>query len=307
MKVFRFGFQAMGGLGEIVISAKNRKLGQLAADSAIGEVRRIERTYSRYRADSIVSRINESAGNGWVECDEETLSLFRYADSLFEHSDGLFDITSGILRKAWDFKHPVIPERHLLDTLIEKIGWDKVERQGSSIRLPIRGMELDFGGFAKEYAADRAAALLYGKGIRHGYVNLAGDIRVIGPKPDGSPWLVGIRHPRDNARMIASVPLSSGALATSGDYERYFELDGRRYCHILHPHTGMPVTSWQSVSVVAPVAVHAGSCTTVAMLKGGEGLAFLERMAAGFIAIDSLGVIYHNDSSFDISRAAAET
>jgi len=292
MNVYRIGFEAMGGVGEVVLSADTMKRAQAMAASAIEEVKRIELKYSRYRSSGIVHRINESAGDGWTECDDETVSLFGYADSLYESSDGLFDITSGVLRKAWDFRNPGIPERELLYALVEMIGWEKAERRGNLIRLPQRGMEIDFGGFAKEYAADRGAALLHAKGIRHGYVNLAGDIRVIGPKPDGAPWLIGIRDPRDHGRMMASIPLSTGALATSGDYERYFELEGRRYCHILHPGTGKPVTHWQSVSVLAPLAVHAGSCSTIAMLKEADALQFLERSCTGFLAVDRLGVVY---------------
>ncbi len=139
--------------------------------------------------------------------------------------------------------------------------------------MPLAGMELDFGGFGKEYAADRAAAMIHGKGVRHGYVNLAGDIRVVGPKLDESPWLIGIQDPRNKSRTIASIPLFTGALATSGDYERFIEVDGHRYCHIINPRSGYPVTYWRSVTVVAPLAITAGSYSTIAMLKEADGLA----------------------------------
>ena len=306
MKVFRFGFEAMGGFGEVLIGALSEKQGCVVAKQAIDEVARVERKYSRYRSGSIVSRINDSAGSGWVECDEETISLFGYADALFANSDGLFDITAGILRKAWDFSNPIRPDLQELRLLIEKIGWDKVERKESSVRLPIPGMEIDFGGFAKEYAADRAAALLHCAGVRHGYVNLAGDIRVVGPKPDGEPWLIGIRHPRDPDLLIASLPLTSGALATSGDYERYIEIEGNRYCHVLNPRTGMPVREWQSVSVSAPLAVHAGSCTTIAMLKESEALPFLETSAMTFLAVDRFGVVHRKSGEAETSTVNIE-
>ena len=102
-------------------------------------------------------------------------------------------------------------------------------------------MEIDFGGIGKEYAADRVATICLEHGLRHGLVNLGGDIRAIGPQADGTPWRVGIRHPRVQDAAIAGFDLAAGALATSGDYERYFEIDGKRYCHILNPTTGMPV------------------------------------------------------------------
>jgi thiamine biosynthesis lipoprotein ApbE len=183
-------------------------------------------------------------------------------------SDGLFDITSGVLRRVWDFKAGRVPQPEQLHSVLPLIGWSQVEWNGQTIRLPRAGMEIDFGGFGKEYAADRAMAVLHATGQRHGYVNLGGDIRVLGPRADGSAWRFGIQHPRQPEATIASVELAEGALATSGDYERYFEQGGRRYCHILDPHTGQPVSHWAGVSVTAPACVAAGALSTIAMLKG---------------------------------------
>ena len=228
-----------------------------------------------------------------VECDPETLALVRYGDTLFESSAGLFDCTSGVLRRAWDFSRAQLPDPSMLPALLSLIGWQRLERKGNAVRLGVAGMELDFGGFGKEYAADRAATIVHAKGVRHGFVNLAGDMRVVGPKPDGSPWMVGIQDPRHEKRTIASLPLSVGAIATSGDYERFFEAEGNRYCHILHPKTGYPVTFWRSVTVVAPLAITAGSCSTIAMLSEADGLGFLERSGLDYFAIDHSGQVYH--------------
>jgi len=296
MDIFRFGFEAMGSGCEVVIASSSKKEAQSIAGTAIEEVTRIERMYSRYRPESIVSRINAAAGLESVECDDETLSLFHYADTLYESSGGLFDITAGVLRHAWDFSNPVVPDQALLFKQCRLINWQSVERQGNSVRLPVAGMELDFGGFGKEYSADRAAALVHGKGAKNGYVNLAGDIRVVGPKLDGAPWMIGIQDPRHKKRTIASIPLYTGALATSGDYERFIEVDGNRYCHIIHPRSGYPVKHWRSVTVVAPLAITAGSYSTIAMLKEADGLAFLDNSGMGYLAVDSLGKIYHKNA-----------
>ena len=153
-------------------------------------------------------------------------------------------------------------------------------------------MEIDFGGIGKEYAADRAATVCAEQGIANGLVNLGGDVRAIGPQPDGTPWRVGIRHPRREGAAIATVLLSAGAVATSGDYERYFEVDGKRYCHILDPRTGQPVAHWQSVSVVAPLCVVAGSCATIAMLLGHEAAAFLREQDLRFVAVAADGSLH---------------
>jgi thiamine biosynthesis lipoprotein len=156
--------------------------------------------------------------------------------------------------------------------------------------LPLPGMELDFGGFGKEYAADRAATLLQEQGVKHGMVNLGGDIRLMGPRPDGRPWVIGIQHPRTPGTVMARMAVTEGALATSGDYERSFvDEDGRRYCHVLDPRTGWPVTAWRSVSVIAPACLAAGALTTIAMLKGSEALAFLDQQNVGYLAVDASG------------------
>lgn len=288
---YRFEFDAMSSVCEICLDdahSEGEPALARAAAQAISEVRRIEVAYSRYRADSIVSRINAAAGGpDSVLVDDETASLLSFAAQLHALSDGLFDITSGVLRRAWDFKAKRIPTDAALHQLLPLIGWSQVEWTGQSIRLPRAGMEVDFGGFGKEYAADRAMAALHAAGQRHGYVNLGGDIRVLGPRADGSAWRFGIQHPRQDERMIASVELREGALATSGDYERYFEHEGRRYCHILDPRTGWPVSHWASVSVTAPACVAAGALSTIAMLKGASALDFLAAQATTGLVVDT--------------------
>lgn len=285
---FEIRFQAMASGCSVLLAAPDQALAQ----HAIAEVRRIELKYSRYRPDSIVSRINQAAGRDWVELDGETDGLLDYADSLYRISAGRFDISTGVLRRAWNFSSARVPAPAELAPLLALTGWPRVERAPGRVRLPRVGMELDFGGFGKEYAADRAAACLLARGARSGYVNLGGDLRVLGPQPDGAPWEIGIQDPREPAATIASIALSGGALATSGDYERYVEVDGRRYCHILDPASGYPVTHWRSVSVVAPLAAAAGSCATIAMLQGAQGLAFLEACGMPYLAQDGHGRIH---------------
>ncbi|MYM69180.1 FAD:protein FMN transferase [Pseudoduganella sp. FT55W] len=291
----RTSFNAMGGRCEVRLSTSDGARAQQLVQMAVNEVRRIERKYSRYQSDSIVSRINGAAGRKAVACDRETSDLLVYADVLFGASSGLFDITSGVLRRAWDFRQPRVPSAAQLEPLLELVGWHRVEHGENGVYLPLAGMEIDFGGFGKEYAADRAAALLADAGVRHGYVNLGGDMRFIGPHEDGQPWTIGIQHPREADGVLATIPISEGALATSGDYERYFELDGQRYCHILDPRDGMPVRYWRSVSVLAPVAAAAGSCSTIAMLKQRDGLDFLDASGMAYLAVDDEGKMLYRD------------
>ena len=306
MQVLRFPFQAMAATNEVVLAAADAATARAHASVAIDEVARIERKYSRYRADSIVSRINAGAGGrDAVACDDETWSLFEHAHALYEHSGGLFDITSGVLRRVWDFKAAQLPDEAALAALLPLIDWPRVQRHERSVRLPLPGMEIDFGGFGKEYAADRAGALLAQRGVAHGYVNLAGDMRVIGPRPDGQPWRIGIQHPRRRGELVAHLPVAQGGLATSGDYERFFEADGRRYCHVLNPRSGWPVSYWQSISVLAPLTVMAGNCSTIAMLMEAQGLAFLEAAGVSYLAIDATGTMHMKSVEPTATRIAA--
>jgi thiamine biosynthesis lipoprotein len=292
LQVHRLPFKAMGSACEVVLASHNQKEAESMAKLAIDEVLRIERKYSRYTTDSIIAKINQQAGCGALQCDDETWALFQFASQLFDKSDGLFDITSGVLRQAWDFKKPEVPTSQKLEALLPLVGWQNVVLQDQSIALPLAGMEVDLGGFGKEYAADRAVQVLKEKGVAHGYVNLAGDMRFLGPKPNGEPWMIGIQDPRQPNRVVATLTVMQGGLATSGDYERYFELNAQRYCHVLNPKTGMPVRHWRSVSVTSPATVVSGCTTTIAMLKEADGLAFLQATSFDFFAIDHAGKVH---------------
>ena len=290
---FRFTFRAMAGEHELQVCAGAEADARRAADAAIADVVRIEAKYSRYRDDSLTTRINRAAGGAPVPIDDETAALLRYADRCHAMSDGKFDLTSGVLRRVWDFRAalPRLPDAAALAAARALIGWRDVEWDDRAIRLPRAGMEIDFGGLGKEYAADRMATLCREHGIASGLVNLGGDVRAIGAQPDGAPWRIGIRDPRTPERAIAGVDVVDAAVATSGDYERFIVVDGVRYCHLLDPATGMPVAHWRSVSVVAPLAIVAGSLATIAMLLEARGEAFLAAQDAAYLAIDARGAL----------------
>ncbi|HZQ61315.1 MAG TPA: FAD:protein FMN transferase [Casimicrobiaceae bacterium] len=293
MQLYRFEFAAMASRHELKLWAEHEPQVQEAAAAAIADVHRIERKYSRYRDDSVTSSINRAAGVAAVEIDAETRALLDYASACHALSQGAFDITSGVLRRAWDFRRdpPMLPDARTIEELLALIDWTAVVCESTRVYLPRAGMELDFGGIGKEYAADRAARICTDAGIVHGLVNLGGDVRVIGPQPDGTPWQIGIRHPRAEA-VIASIPVREGALATSGDYQRFFEIDGARYCHVIDARTGWPVSAWQSVSVIAPLCTMAGSCATIAMLRARNAEAFLQEQGVDYLAIDREGVVH---------------
>ena len=276
----------MAAENELQLYADDAAAADAAAHAAIAEVKRIEAKYSRYLDDSVVSRLNAAAGGTPVRVDDETAGLLMFADACYRQSGGLFDATSGVLRRAWNFKEPRVPAQAELDALLPLVGWDAVEISNAHVRLPRAGMQLDFGGFGKEYAVDRAARVLRDLGVASGMVNLAGDLAILGPQPGGEPWRVGIKHPRRDDKLLATLPVASGALATSGDYERFIEVDGVRHCHILDPRTGRSARGLQAVTVHGPSCLVAGSASTIAMLKGREsGLAWLEELGLAHLAV----------------------
>jgi FAD:protein FMN transferase len=298
-------FYAMGSDGAVHLCMAASAQIEVAAGAAEAEVRRIERRYSRYLADSELARINAVAATGGsIAVDTETAGLIAYAKACFATSDGAFDISSGLLRSAWDFSQPRLPDQNKIDAMLPRIGLDKVGLADGMLNFSVPGMELDFGGLGKEYAADRAAEVCIGLGARHGFVDLGGDIRVFGPQPDGQPWKIGIRHPRDPAMIAAQIELIGGALATSGDYERCIEVDGRRYCHILDPRTGWPAQGLSSVTVIAEGCLVAGSLSTAAMLKGSQGAAWLERLGIRHLVIDDAGKSYGTEPPLLSSRCS---
>jgi FAD:protein FMN transferase len=296
-----YAFRAMGGQHELQLWAHDRLVADRAAHTAIGDVLRIEAKYSRYREDSVTAAINRAAGGAAVAIDQETAALLRFGERCHALSGGRFDLTSGVLRRAWDFRRqpPRLPGAAEIAAAHAKVGWARVEWSDRSVRLRDAGMELDFGGIGKEYAADRVAAICMDHGIRHGFVNLGGDVRVIGTQVDGTPWRVGLRHPRRARALIGEVELCDAAVATSGDYERYFELDGRRYCHLLDARTARPVDHFQSASVVAPLATLAGSYATIAMLLGEAAVPFLRAQHADYLLVAADGTVSCGGAAFE--------
>ena len=227
----------------------------------------LEQRYSRYLDDSLVSMINRRAGTrAFTEVDTETAALLDLAGQLWQESGGLFDITSGPLRRAFNFQNggAVSPEH--LDAARALIGWERIEWQDNGLRLPVTGMEIDLGGLVKEYAADCAAQLMREAGVKHGLIELAGDVAAIGTQSSGTPWLVGIRDPKQDSSIL-TVHLTDSAMATSGNYARVIKHDGRAYGHLLDPRSGLPVEGPTSVTVIDTRCLTAGAVSTVACLK----------------------------------------
>lgn len=278
------GFEAMASHCEVLIDTHSESLAHDITQLAAKEVTRIEQKYSRYRDDNILHQINSGAA---TEVDAETAQLLDYAQQLFQLSEGLFDVSSGVLRRVWHFDgSDNIPPAAEVDALLPFIGWDKTHWNKPVIQLG-EGMEIDFGGIGKEYAADRAAlsignflAGLSSKPARNTsiLVNLGGDLAIIGPRANSEGWRVAIdARAQNSSSQISDFSIKHGGVATSGDANRYLEKDGVRYSHVLDPRTGWPVSGAPSaVTVVAATCTDAGMLSTLALLHGAEAEHFLQ-------------------------------
>jgi len=277
----------MGCPCEVRLLADSTEMAQQTAQACTSEAQRFERKYSRYLDASVTSSINRSAGLSVTPIDPETYGLLQYAGVCSEQSNGLFDITSGVLRQVWYKNRQTLPEQQALDQITRLIGWHKVILTENDVFLPERGMEIDFGGVVKEYAADAIAMQIKASGISSGLVSLGGDIVAFGSTSDNAPWPVGIVHPTEKDSAIATIYLQDRALATSGGYERYFDIQGKRYSHLINPHTGWPVDSLLSVSVSADQAIVAGSVSSIGLLfERHAALEWLAHSGFAYLAVD---------------------
>ena len=277
-------FRAMGSDCEFQLCFGGGSDSQFIFKCLQDELERLESKYSRFRKDSLLSQINLGKE---VTIDNETISLLEHAFNCFEQSEGLFDVTAGRLNSLWDFKKKKVPSQEEISYALSVTDFSKVSWNNGVLSMPA-GMNVDFGGIVKEYAADTLAVLAKKFGVRYGLINLGGDIAIVGNKPDGIAWKVGITDPRGTETEIASIDIYSGGLATSGDYKRYFIYEGKRYSHILNPKTGFPCAGLRAVSVAANLCTVAGSIATIAMLKDEpEAIKWLNDLGVPFVAMDS--------------------
>lgn len=268
-------FSAMASPCEVLVHSDDAKLAKAICEAVSQETWRIEAAFSRYSQDNQIHRINTAKGKP-IEVNEELAGLLNFADTCWQLSDGAFDISSGVLRRVWLFDGgDQLPKDREVNALLPLIGWDKINWNGSSIRLPT-GMEIDLGGLGKEYAVDRAARLASQMSDAPVLINFGGDLRANRAPWGAQAWRVGIEnHAGSGAR--ATVELQAGSLATSGDARRYLLHEGVRYGHILDPRTGWPVEdAAASITVARGQCIEAGLMATLALLKGEDAEAFLE-------------------------------
>lgn len=269
-------FHAMGTICRVQFRTSNASAARSYEDATLEWVAQFEAKYSRFLADSLISRINAAAGEHWTEVDAETEQLLGLCHELCFLTRGAFDPTALPLIKLWNWKaNPSeIPSDATIRSAKELVGWSKVQRRKGAIFLSRKGMSLDFGGVGKEYAVDRVANMAALHGIADVLVDFGQDLAMRGT-PAGKPaWHVGLEDPNNPGKCWTGVAVKDKAVATSGDYLRCFIVNGRRYGHIIDPRTGYPADNGTlAVSVIAPTCTIAGILSTTAFILGPtEGL-----------------------------------
>ncbi|MGO9568735.1 MAG: FAD:protein FMN transferase [Desulfomonilaceae bacterium] len=287
----------MGTLVEITLVGENEKT-QPVMEAIIAEIERIEKLTSFHKPSDLM-KVNDNAGNGAIKADGELVQIVAESLRIAQETHGAFDPTIGAVIRLWQFSgpnEPRIPAESEITEALQKVGWNrvKVDIADGTILLPEKGMALDLGGLVKGYTLNRVAEIIKRMGLSSALVNIGGDILAVGEKSAGKPWRIGVKDPRNARGIVAVAEIKDQLVLTSGDYERYFIKDDRRYHHILDPHTGYPADKLRSVTIVGPIGVTLQPVGPAAFVMGADkGIKLIESVAGtrGFL-IDSEGT-YH--------------
>lgn len=247
-----------------------------AVEAAFVEIERVNRLLNNYDPTSEISQINSAAGLGAVAVSPATLEALAGAKYYGELSGGALDITIGPLLKLWGFaqEEPGAqtdpPSSAALDRVRQLVDHRliRLDTIGGTARLPLKGMWIDTGSFTKGYVVDRAACVLKKQGVTQALITAGGTVLALGKKPGDRSWQVGIRHPREEGKLLGHILLEDQAVSTSGDYERFYHRKGRRICHIIDPRSGQPIESVQGISVIAPTAMASDALSTALFVLG---------------------------------------
>ena len=297
-EIYQRSFVKMGSDFELTVVAKDAQSGEQFLAEGIAEIERIEHLISSWDPASETSQVNRMAGEAPVKVSDELFELVQRAKAISRLTDGAFDITYASVDPLWSFNGGSItpPEVSVISASVAKIGFQKVQLNPSnkSIFLPEKGMKIGFGAIGKGYAADKVKSLLQLKGVTGGIVNASGDLSAWGVQLDGQPWQVGLVNPKNKNNVFAWFPINDRAVVTSGDYERYLLMDGKRYGHIINPKTGYPSQGVISCTVFAPKAELADALATALFVLGIEnGLYFVNQLPeVDAIMIDDEGNLH---------------
>jgi thiamine biosynthesis lipoprotein len=291
----------MGSDFDITVAASSQEDADEYIDLAVAEITRIENLISSWKTTSQTSEINRSAGLKPVKVDDELFQLIKRSLVISKITDGAFDISFAAIDKIWKFdgKESHIPEKKDLDASVSKIGYQNIvlDEEHSTVFLKKPGMKIGFGAIGKGYAADKAKELLIKNGVVSGIINASGDMNTWGKQPNGKPWKIAITNPMDKSKNYGLFELIDQSVVTSGNYEKFTLIDGKRYAHIIDPRTGMPTKGILSVTVFAPKAEMADALATAVFVMGEDtGLYLINQLQ------DIEVIIVKEDGSLSTSK-----
>lgn len=264
----------MGCSFELGLYVEDEVFAEKMLEIGVGEIQRIESLLTEFKKESETSRINREAGVNFISIDDECFQLISRSINISRLTKGNFDITVGALKKLYSFKggEMSFPDIKVIKKALKSVGHQKIvlQEDGNKVRFNNRNLKISFAAIGKGYAADKVQLLWKKEGVQSAFINASGDLSIFGLKPNKEKWKVVIAHPDDRSQSLFSLPLLNCAMATSGDYEQYFHLNGKRYSHTLDPFTGLPLQGVKSVSIISPSAELSDALATACYVMGKE-------------------------------------
>jgi len=311
LKLFKKAALNMGTVFELTIYAADKYIAEKTLNDVFQEINRLDYLMSNYKKESVLSELNKNASTEPADCNKELANVIEQSLRYSEITDGAFDITIGPLMKKWGFfkKQGRIPGKEELESILESVSYKNIIIEEKAIKSlsndPITvktvhfknaGTQIDLGGIGKGYAVDMAAKVLKQNGISSALINFAGNIYTFGTPPGKDSWVIGLQHPRESEGLLGTFEIKDKAVSTSGDYEKFFTIEGKRYSHIIDPRTGKPVEGIVSVTIVTDNATRADALSTGVFVLGLEkGMALIEKLP------DVEGIIIYEDADSKLS------
>jgi thiamine biosynthesis lipoprotein len=271
----------MGTRCAVELWSEDRAKGDAAITSVFDDMRRIDRLMSTWKEDTEISKVNREGSKHPVKISAELFWLLKESVRYSELSHGAFDITYASVGYLYDFKKGVHPDQKAIDAALPGINWRHMvlDEKNHTVFFTRPGMRIDLGGIAKGHSVDRGIEILKKQGVTRAMVNAGGDTRIIGDR-FGKPWVVGVRDPDHEGKVFLRLPLTDAAFSTSGDYERYFDEDGKRFHHIIDPKTGDSARKCRSVTVISDTATRTDALTKTVFIMGPEeGIKFIDTLS----------------------------
>jgi FAD:protein FMN transferase len=273
LQLFKRELLLMGNQFQITVVANDETWAEQRIDMVVEEIRRIERILTTFKDDSETNLVNRNAGIQPVRVSEEVFKLIERSIRISEFTQGAFDISYGSIdKRLWNFDKNMtsLPDAKLAKKMVRLINYRNIilDPEKQTVFLKEKGMRIGFGGIGKGYAAEMAKAVMKAAGVTSGVVNASGDLAAWGTQPDGKPWTVGIVHPDAAHLPFSYMNITDKAVATSGNYEKYVMIDGKRYSHTIDPRTGLPVRGIKSVTIISPNAELCDALATPVTIMG---------------------------------------